>query len=172
MLSFTTPAELKAAPDAVRFFALAILLGLRDKASRVEVRFGDGDALLYHRSEGRDWELAPVSEELFPELKPALRKLARLVTPERPEFTVTAGVVGARVEPQQIGWLTFELEQRLIDLAVRIDPREPYGFIQLDIEYPDEADLSGLAGQALEEYYALDADEPSNLFDAGEGGEG
>ena len=39
---------------------------------------------------------------------------------------------------------------------MRIDPREPYGFIQVDIEYPDEMELAGLAGAALAEYYELE----------------
>jgi len=153
VLAFTSADDLRAEPDARRFWVLAVLLALREKATRLEVRFGDGDAILYHRVDGRDWELAAVSEELFPEIKPALRGVCRLVAPERPDFTVTAGLPDARVEPQEIGWLTFELDQRLVDLAVRIDPREPYGHVQIDIEYPDEAGLGGLAGQALDDYY-------------------
>ena len=159
MLIHTTAEALRREPDARRFWILAVLLGLREKAGRVEVRFGDGDAVLYHRVEGRDWELAAVDDDLFPLLKPELRKVARLVAPERPEFTVTAGPPDATMESQQIGWLTFDLGQRLIDLAVRIDPREPYGSIQLDIEYPDLGELSGLAGEALDAYYEADAAE-------------
>ena len=53
-------------PDPVRFWHLAVLTALRDKAERVEVRFGDdGTALLYHRVAGRDWELAPVPFRLL-----------------------------------------------------------------------------------------------------------
>ncbi len=156
MLAYSSPDALRAEPDARRFWVLAVLLALREKATRLEVRFGDGDAMLYHRVEGKDWELADVSEELFPELKPALRQVARLVAPERPGFTVMAGLPDGRVEPQEVGWLTFDLEQHLIDLPVRIDPREPYGFIEIQIEYPEEAELSGLAGQALDAYYEAD----------------
>ena len=81
-------------------------------------------------------------------MKPALRRVARLVAPERPDFTITAGLPDARFEPQQVGWLTFQIDQRLIDLPVRIDPREPFGMVQIEIEHPDEAELSGVAGEA------------------------
>jgi len=156
LLSYTTAEDLRAEPDARRFWLLGILMSLRDRADRMEVRFGDGDATLYHRVKGRDWELTPVAEDLFATLKPTVRGVSRLVAPQRPDFTITAGLPDARTELQEIGWLTFELEQHLIDLAVRIDPREPYGFIQVDIEYPDEMELAGLAGAALAEYYELE----------------
>jgi len=156
LLIYTTPEDLRAEPDQRRFWLLGILTCLRDRADRLEVRFGDGDATLYHRVQGRDWELTPVSEELFETLKPTVRGFAKLVTPQRPDFTITAGLPNVRTEPQEIGWLTFELEQHLIDLPVRIDPREPFGFIQVDFEYPEEMELAGLAGAALAEYYELD----------------
>ena len=156
MLSFTTADELRAEPDPRRFWILAVLLALREGATRLEVRFGDGTAMLYHRVAGRDWEISVVDEELFPKLKPALRAAARLVSPERPGFTVTAGLPGVREERQEIGWLTFSLDQRLIDLSVRLDPREPYGSVEVAVEYPEEAELGGLAGDALAEYYGAE----------------
>jgi hypothetical protein len=156
LLVYTTAEQLRQEPDIHRFWVLGILMSLRDKASRMEVRFGEGEATLYHRVQDRDWELTPVGEELFEELKPSLRKMAKLVAPERPDFTITAGPKDARMESQQVGWLTFDLDQNLIDLLVRIDPREPFGFIQIDFEYPEEMPLSGLAGQALAEYYELE----------------
>jgi hypothetical protein len=130
VLAYTTARELKAEPDARRFWILAIMMCLRDKSSRLEIRIGEGDATVYQRTQGRDWELSQVDEELFPELKPALRAVCKLVSPERPEFTVMAGLPDGRVEKQEVGWLTFELEQHLIDIVVRIDPREPYGFLR------------------------------------------
>ena len=54
MLTFTAADDLKDLPDADRFWVLAVLLALREKATRLEVRFGDGDAMLYHRIDGRD----------------------------------------------------------------------------------------------------------------------
>lgn len=157
MLSFDSAEQLRDEPDAVRFWHLAVLTALRDKAEQIEVRFGDdGTALLYHRVAGRDWELAPVSEDLFPELKPVLRGAARLVAPERPEGQITFGVADARLEPQEIGWLTYQLQGHILDLAVRIDPREPWGSVRLDIEYPEEQELSGLAAEALASYYGGD----------------
>lgn len=156
MLTFTTADELRGEPDARRFWVLAVLLALREGATRLEVRFGDGGAMLYHRVDGRDWEIAAVDEELFAELKPSLRIACRLVSPERPGFVVTAGLASAREEPQEVGWLTFSLDQRLIDLPVRLDPREPYGSVEIAIEYPAEAELGGLAGEALADYYGAD----------------
>ena len=153
VLAYTSTHQLRTEPDARRFWIIGILMSLRDNATRMEVRFGETDAMLYHRVDGRDWEIATVSEDLFPELKPALRSVSRLLSPERPDFTITAGLPDARMEPQEIGWLTFDLDQRLIDLVVRIDPREPFGYVQIDIEYPEEAELGGLAGAALAEYY-------------------
>lgn len=159
MLTFTTADALRAEPDPHRFWILAILLALREEATRLELRFGDGTAMLYHRVAGRDWEISVVEEDLFPDLKPTLRTVARLVSPERPGFTVTAGLPVAREERQEIGWLTFSLDQRLIDLPVRLDPREPYGFVEIAIEYPEEAELGGLAGEALSDYYNADSPE-------------
>jgi hypothetical protein len=156
LLRYSSPLELKQEPDARRFWILAIMMCLRDKSTRLEVRVGEGDATVYQRTQGRDWELSAVDEELFPELKPTLREVSRLVTPERPEFTVVAGLPEGRVEKQEVGWLTFEVDQHLLDIVVRIDPREPYGFLQLDFEYPDEMELSGVAGMALADYYEFD----------------
>ena len=157
MLSFDSAERLHDEPDAVRFWHLAVLTALRDKAERVEVRFGeDGTALLYQRVAGRDWEVAGVPEELFPELKPALRAAARLVAPERPEGQITFGVPGARLEPQEVGWLTYQLGGHVIDLVVRLDPREPWGGVRIEIEYPEEQELAGLAAQALAGYYGGD----------------
>jgi hypothetical protein len=162
MLVLESTDQLHDEPDAVRFWHLAVLTALRDKAERIEVRFGeDGTALLYHRVAGRDWELASVPEELFSELKPALRAAARLVAPERPEGQVTFGVPGARLEPQEVGWLTYQLGGHLIDLVVRLDPREPWGGVRVEIEYPEEQELAGLAADALASYYGGDEETTS-----------
>ncbi len=156
MLVYDSPEQLRSEPPARRFWHLAVLMALRDKAERVEVRFTEGGGVLYNRVDGRDWELAPVPDDVFPALKPELRKLAQLVSPKRPEVTVSAGPPEARFEPQQVGWLTLQIGPHLYDLAVRIDPREPWGGITLDLEHPEE--LAGLAGEALAAYY--EADEP------------
>ena len=147
MLTYTNADELRAEPDPRRFWILAVLLALREGATRLEVRFGDGVALLYHRVAGRDWEISAVDDELFPDLKPALRSIAKLIRPERPGFIMTAGLNSAREEPQEIGWLTFSLDQRLIDLPVRLDPREPDGFVEIGVEYPEEAELGRTGGR-------------------------
>lgn len=155
MLTFDSPEQLRLESDPIRFWHLAILMALRDKAERIEVRFGeDASALLYHRVGGRDWELASVDEELFHELKPTLRAVSRLVAPERPEGQITFGMPDARLEPQENGWLTYQLGGHLFDLLVRIDPREPFGGITLTIEHSEEQEAAGLAAEALSEYYA------------------
>jgi hypothetical protein len=154
MLVFTTPEDLRAEPDAVRFWHLAVLMSLRDKAERLEVRFGEeGTATLYHRISGRDWELSIVDPELFPELKPTLRKVGNLVSPERPEGIITFGVADARLETQQVGWLTYQFPTGFFDMTVRIDPREPFGSITIDLEYPEE--MAALAAEALADYFEL-----------------
>jgi hypothetical protein len=156
VLVFDSTDQLRSEPAARQFWHIAVLMALRDGAERIEVRFAEDGAIVYNRVDGRDWELTPVADDVFPNLKPELRQAARLVAPERPEVTVSAGLPDARYEPAEIGWLTYQLRGRLIDLAVRIDPREPWGAITLDLEHPDE--LSGLAADALAEYY--EADEP------------
>lgn len=154
MLVFTTPQDLRAEPDPVRFWHLAVLMALRDKAERLELRFGEeGMASLYHRVNGRDWELSIVDPELFPELKPALRRAANLVEPERPEGVITFGVAEARLEPQQVGWLTYQFPTGYFDMTVRIDPREPFGSITIDLEYPEE--MAALAAEVLADYFEL-----------------
>jgi hypothetical protein len=151
VLTLDSPGQLRSEPEPRRFWHLAVLMALRDGAERVEVRFTEDGGVLYNRIDGRDWELATVPDEVFPQLKPELRRAARLVAPERPEVTVSAGLPDARHEPHEIGWLTYQLHGRLIDLAVRIDPREPWGSITLELEHPDE--LSRLAAEALAAYY-------------------
>ena len=150
MLAYESADQLLAEPDARRFLHVVILNALRDRATQLEVRFGDDGGLLYYRLDGRDWELAPPPDEIYPLLKDTVRDASRLVQPERPELTVIAGVPGARYEPLEAGWLTYQLGGRWLDLAVRIDPREPYGFIRFDIDGADE--FAEAAGTALAEY--------------------
>lgn len=158
MLVFDSPDQLRAEPEPVRFLQLMLLSCLRDRAERVEFRSVEDGWMLYQRIDGRDWEMVPPPEDVQPVLKQAIRGAARLVAPERPEVTVSAGLPDARYEPAEVGWLTYQLRGRLIDLAVRIDPREPWGSITLDLEHPDE--LSGLAADALAEYYETDETAP------------
>ncbi len=157
MLVYDSVDQLMAEPDILRFLHVVILNALRDEATQLEVRFGGDGGLLYYRVEGRDWELTPPPDDVYPLLKDAVRGAARLVQPERPELTVIAGVPGARYEPLEAGWLTYQLGGRWLDLAVRIDPREPYGFIRFDIDGAEE--FAADAGDALAEYAARIATE-------------
>lgn len=152
MLVFESADQLLAEPEAGRFLHVVILNALRDKATQLEVRFGEDGGLLYYRVEGRDWELSAPPDEVYPVLKDTVRTASRLVSPERPELTVIAGVPGARYEPLEAGWLTYQLGGRWLDLAVRIDPREPHGFIRFDIDGAEE--FADDAGEALAEYAA------------------
>ena len=150
MLAYESADQLLAEPDARRYLHVIILNAIRDKATQLELRFGDDGGLLYYRIDGRDWELTPPPDEVYPLLKDTVRKASRLVQPDRPELTVIAGVPGARYEPLEAGWLTYQLGGRWLDLAVRIDPREPFGFIRFDIDGADE--FAEAAGEALAEY--------------------
>jgi hypothetical protein len=152
MLIHESADQLLIEPPARRYLHIVILNALRDLATRVESRFAEYGALLYYRVDDRDWELAPPPDELFPLLKPAVRDVSRLVRPERPEVSVLVGVPGARYEPLEAGWLTYQLDGRSLDLLVRIDPREPFGYIQFDIE--GAADFAEAAGEALAAYAA------------------
>ena len=106
--------------------------------------------MLYYRVDGKDWELSAPPDEVYPLLKDTVRAASSLVSPERPDLTVIAGIPGARYEPLEAGWLTYQLGGRWLDLAVRIDPREPFGFIRFDID--DATDFADAAGDALSEY--------------------
>jgi hypothetical protein len=152
VLAYESADQLLVEPDARRYLHVVILNALRDRAAQLEVRFGEDGGLLYYRIDGRDWELTPPPDEIYPLLKDTVREVARLVQPERPELTVIAGVPGARYEPLEAGWLTYQLGGRWIDLAVRIDPREPFGFIRFDIDGAEE--FAEAAGEALAEYAA------------------
>lgn len=147
MLIYESPSELLAESPARRYLHTAILTALRDKATQLEVRFGEAEGMLYYRVGGRDWELIPPPDDVYPLLKRTVRELARLVSPERPDMTVMAGVPGAHYEPTQIGWLTYQLGGSWLDLAVHIDPREPYGSIRFDIDNAEE--FADAAGEAL-----------------------
>ena len=150
MLAFESAEQLLAESDARRYLHVIVLNAIRDKATRLEIRFTEDGGLLYYRVEDRDWELSPPPDDLVPSLKDALREAARLVSPERPDVTVMAGVPGARYEPLEAGWLTYQLGGQWLDLFVRIDPREPFGFIRFDID--GAADFADAAGEALAEY--------------------
>lgn len=152
MLAYESTAQLLAESDPRRYLHTAILTALRDKAERLEVRFGDGDAMLYYRVDGRDWELMPPPDDVYPVLKDTVREVARLVRPERPDTTILFGAEGARFEPLEAGWLTYQLGGYWLDMVVRIDPREPYGYIRFDIDNPE--DFADTAGEALSEYAA------------------
>jgi hypothetical protein len=157
MLAFESADQLLAEPQARRYLHVVILNALRDRATRLEIRFGEDGGLLYYRVEGRDWELAPPPDEIYPLLKPTVREVARLVRPERPDVSVLVGVPGARYEPLEAGWLTYRLGGQWLDLLVRIDPREPFGFIRFDID--GAADFADAAGEALAAYAARLAEE-------------
>jgi len=150
VLAYESADQLLAESDARRYLHVVILNAIRDKASRLEIRFAEDGGLLYYREEDRDWELSPPPDELYPLLKDAVREVSRLVSPERPDVQVFAGVPGARYEPLECGWLTYHLGGQWLDLCVRIDPREPFGGIRFDIE--GAADFAEAAGEALAEY--------------------
>jgi hypothetical protein len=152
MLIHESTDQLLSEPAERRYLHVIILNALRDLATRLEIRFAEDGALLYYRVEDRDWELAPPPDELFPLLKPAIREVSRLVRPERPEVSVLVGLPGARYEPLEAGWLTYQLGGRSLDLLIQIDPREPFGFIRLDI--PMAGEFAEEAGEALAEYAA------------------
>jgi hypothetical protein len=152
VLVYESTAQLLSEPEARRYLHTVILTALRDKAERVEVRFGEEGGMLYYRVEGRDWELTPPPDEIYPLLKDAVRQAARLVRPERPDVTVMFGAEGARFEPLEVGWLTYQIGGYWVDMVVRIDPREPYGSIRFDIDDPQE--FADLAGDALSDYAA------------------
>lgn len=160
MLVYDSTDQLLAEPAPRRYLHTILLTAIRDKAERLEVRFGEGEGMLYYRVNGRDWELVPPPEEVYPVLKQTVREVARLVRPERPETTVMFGVPDAHFEPLEAGWLTYQLGAYWVDVVVRIDPREPFGFIQFDIDGAD--DFAEAAGEALAGYAAaLSTEDPS-----------
>lgn len=138
--------------ESRRYLHIIILNALRDLATRLEIRFAEYGALLYYRVDGRDWELAPPEDDIAAQLKTVVRAVSRLVQPERPEVAVLVGVPGARYEPLEAGWLTYQLDGRSLDLLVQIDPREPFGFIRFDI--PGSGEFAEAAGEALTAYAA------------------
>ena len=150
MLVYESPEQLLAEPEARRYLHTVLLTALRDKAERVEIRFGEGEGMLYYRVAGRDWELTPPPDDLYPQLKDAVRGAAKLVSPERPDTTIMFGVDGAHFEPLEIGWLTYQIGGFRLDMVVRIDPRDPFGSIRIDIDEPEE--FADAAGDALAAY--------------------
>jgi len=162
MLIYESTEQLLAEPVPRRWLHTVFLTALRDKADRVEMRYMDDEAVLYYRVDGRDWELMPPPEEVYPVLKDTVREASRLVRPERPDVTVMFGTPSARFEPLEIGWLTYQLGGYWLDLAVRIDPREPFGWIRFDIDGADE--FSAAAGEALAAYVeSLASDEDNEM---------
>ena len=150
LLVYESTEQLLAEPAPRRYLHTVLLTALRDKAERAEVRFAEGEGMLYYRIGGRDWELTPPPDDVYPHLKAAVREVARLVRPERPDVTVMFGLPDARFEPMEAGWLTYQLGEYWVDVLVRIDPREPFGSIQFDIDDPEE--FADTAGEALAGY--------------------
>jgi hypothetical protein len=155
VLNIETLDVIRSVADAERFWQLAILIGLRDKAERLEVRFTESGAILYHRVDGRDWELTPVDEELSPNLLPALQTVARLIAPERPSLEVFAPPEGSRFEQPQVGWLSCQIRSHWIDFKLEIDPQMPWGGITIDL--PSNDDLANIAADMLADYYDSNA---------------
>src|SRR5437764_15474930 len=87
VLVYESTEQLLAEPEPRRYLHTVLLTALRDKAERVEVRFGEAEGMLYYRVDGRDWELTPPPDDICPLLKEAIRGAARLVRPERPDTT-------------------------------------------------------------------------------------
>ena len=162
MLVYDSTAQLLAEPESRRYLHTILLTALRDKAERVEVRYGEGEAMLYYRVDGRDWELVPPPDDIYPLLKDAVREVARLVRPERPDMQILYGAEGARFEPLEAGWLTYQIGGYMLDMVVRIDPREPFGYIRIDIDNPD--DFADAAGEALSDYAAALMDEDQDAI--------
>ncbi len=158
MLTFTTADALLAAPEPVRYLHALLLMAVRDGAERLEFRPTEDGWVLYQRTDSRDWEMSAPPEDVQSELKAAVRSVSRLVSPERPELTVSAGPAGAVYEPHEVGWLTLQLSGYLLDLEVRIDPQEPYGSVRLDFP-ADASALADAAGDAVNEYLAALADD-------------
>lgn len=156
MLVFESAEQILAEPEPRRYLHTVLLTALRDKAERLEVRFMEGEGSLYYRVDGRDWELTPPPDDIYPVLKDTIRAAARLVRPERPDVQVLFGVEGARYEPLEVGWLSYQLGGYMADMVVRIDPREPFGFIRIDLD--DAADFADAAGEALAAYVGMLAD--------------
>lgn len=165
MLAFESAEQLLAEPDARRYLHVIVLNAVRDQATRLEVRFTEDGGLLYYRVEDRDWELSPPPDELVPLLKPAVREVARLVAPERPDMTVHFGLPDARYEPMEAGWLTYQLGGMWLDLFVRIDPREPFGSIRFDLDPAEAREFSEAAGDALAAYAAALAPDAAEFPD-------
>lgn len=163
VLVFESAEQLLAEPDARRYLHVIVLNALRDKATRLEIRFGEDCGMLYYRIEDRDWELSPPPDEIYPLLKTTVREASRLVSPERPETVVNFGTPEGRYEPLEAGWLTYQLGGMWIDLFVRIDPREPFGYIQFDVDPVEAREFSDAAGDALAAYASLLAPETMNL---------
>lgn len=165
MLAFESADQLLAEPDARRYLHVIILNAVRDQATRLEVRFTEDGGLLYYRVEDRDWELSPPPDEVFPLLKSAVREVARLVSPERPDMTVHFGLPEARYEPMEAGWLTYQFGGMWLDLFVRIDPREPFGSIRFDLDPAETREFSEAAGDALAAYAAALAPDLTEISD-------
>lgn len=164
MLIHESVEQLLAEPEPLRYLHSILLMAIRDRAERLEIRFGEDSGSLYYRIKGRDWELLPPPETVYPDLKKVVRSVSRVVSPERPAVTLHAGLEGARFEPLEVGWLTYQLGAYWLDIVVRIDPREPFGFMQFDLEQPEE--FAELAGEALDEYHARLADAPETSIDS------
>lgn len=153
MLRFVSVEQLLDEPAPRRYLHILILTALQDGARRLELRYTLDGVVPYYRVEDRDWELAPPPTDVAGQLKELVRQVSRLVTPERPETTVLVGLPEARFEPLEAGWLTYELEGRWLDLRIYIDPREPFGFVQFDID--GAAEFSAAARAVLTAYAEL-----------------
>jgi hypothetical protein len=77
MLTCESTEQLLAEPVPRRWLHTVLLTALRDKAERVEIRYMEDEAVLYYRVDGRDWELMPPPEEVYPVLKDTVRRGSR-----------------------------------------------------------------------------------------------
>ncbi|MGL4423983.1 MAG: hypothetical protein ACRCZF_25235, partial [Gemmataceae bacterium] len=87
-----------------------------------------------------------------------IRRVARLVKPERPELTFSGIPAGSQIVSPEIGWLTFHIGEKWLDLRVWLEPMVPGGWLRLDFDAGQE--LAEAAATALNEYYEQLGDAP------------
>jgi len=87
LLVYESTEQLLAETESRRYLHTVLLTALRDKAERVEVRFGGEGGMLYYRVDGRDWNCCRRRMRFTPYSRIRCVEAARLVRPERPDLT-------------------------------------------------------------------------------------
>ena len=136
MLCYDSPADFPKDRLMRRVLLTILLTGLREKADRVEFRYDPNWLSVWCRADDAWFEMIPPPRDCWASLIAEVRRLSRLVAPERGGWQAWLSRLVARRSEPAAGWMTLRLRGRYVLYAVRLDPSPEYGLIVFELIGP------------------------------------